>query len=111
MLEVIRVTDVGGKDLEDILLIDDGGSQDSSNGGDGVRAVLPFGDNVIDFLGSEGGKDRRQGDDEARRVEGILLHAGIKEDGTREHRWFLCDGGVVEGEDQDPLLSGQREGT
>lgn len=72
--------------------------------------VFSIGDKIIDFLGSEGGKERRKGSDEARCTEGILLEAWIKEDRTREHCWVFCDSGFVQGEDQDPLLGGNREG-
>lgn len=71
--------------------------------------VLSSRGDIIDFLGSEGRKDCREGDDEARCIKGIFLEAGIKEDRTREHRWRIRDGRVAEGEDQDPLPGRDRE--
>lgn len=73
--------------------------------------VVPLGNNVIDLLGPEGGEDRREGDDETRCTEGVLLEAGVQEDGIREHRLSFCrDSGVLEGNDEDPFLGGDREG-
>ena len=70
-----------------------------------------FGDEIIDLSGSEGREDCRKGNDETRCTEGIFLESGIKEDGICEHRWSFCGSGVIEGEDHDPLLSRNREGT
>jgi hypothetical protein len=78
VFEVIKVTDIRGKDLNDILLIDDGGAQDSNDSRSGVRTVPSFWGDIIDFLGSERGKDCREGDDEARCIEGIFFDAAVK---------------------------------
>lgn len=110
MFEVIKVTDVGGEDVDDILLIDDRGAQDESNSGGSVGFVFSFGDNIIDFPGSKGRKERREGDNEARRVESVLLELAIEEDGTSKSQLFFREVRVAEGEDQDPLLGGDREG-
>ena len=73
MLEVLRITDLRGEDLNDILLIDERRAQGRDDRGGGVWFVLPFGDDVIDLLGSEGGKGCREGGDEAGCAEGIFL--------------------------------------
>jgi len=73
MLEVFKITDLGGENLNNILLIDKRRAQGRDDRGGGVWFVPPFGDNVIDLLGSEGGKGCREGRDEAGCTEGIFL--------------------------------------
>lgn len=74
-----------------------------------MRFVSPFGNNIIHFLRSKGGKECRQGSDEARRIESILVEIRTKEDGTREEVLRFRIGSVAEGEDQDSPLGGDRE--
>lgn len=110
MFEILGVADVGGEDFDNVLLVDDRSAQDSCDGGDGVRPVFSLGEDVIDFPRPKGRMDGRERDDEPRGVERILFDGGIEEDRVREERLGVCSGGVVEGEDQDPLPGGNREG-
>jgi len=110
MFEVLEITDLRGKDLNNILLVDSRRAQDRDHSGGGVWFVFPFGDNVIDLLSSEGGEGCSEGSDEARCAESIFLQTGFEEDGISEHRRGLCDSGVLEGDDEDSLLGGKREG-
>jgi len=112
MFEVLEITDIRGKDLNDILLVDERRAQGRDDGGGSVWFVFPFRDNVIDLLGSEGGDGGRERGDEARRNERVFLYTGTEEDGIREHRseGFRVGSGVLQGDDEDPLFCGEREG-
>lgn len=70
----------------------------------------PFGHDVVDFPASEGGDDRRETGKETGRTEGVFLEARFEENGVREHRRGFRDGDILEGDDEDPLLGGNREG-
>ena len=112
MFEVLKITDIRGKNLDDILLIDKRRAQGRDDGGGSVWFVFPFGDNVIDLLGFEGGECGRKRGDEARCTERVFLYTGTEEDGIREHRseGFRVSSGVLQGDDEDPLFGGEREG-
>lgn len=71
--------------------------------------VVLFRDGIIDLFASEGREDCRESSDEARCTEGIFLQAGVKEDRFRKHQWGFCGSGVLEGDDEDPLSSRDRE--
>ena len=70
---VLEITDLGGKDVDHVLLVDKSMAQDGEDGRGGVWSVVPFGDEIVDLLRSEGGKDCRKGGDEAWCVEGVFL--------------------------------------
>lgn len=106
---VLEVTDVGGKNLDGILLVDDRSTQDRGNGGGGMGLMFAFGGEVVDFVGSEGRDEGRERSDEAGRIEGKFFDGGIDEDVIREQRGWFGGSGILEGEDQDPLSSGERE--
>lgn len=61
MFEVLRITDLRGENLYNILLIDDRRAQNRDDRRGGVWFVSSvFWESIIDLLGSEGGEDSRK---------------------------------------------------